>query len=82
MPAFSLGDRYDWRGEKHGPWRRGTGGLQMLRVQRLPIRPQFNTGPTRRAAVLDLIRLLNEEPLAWKLMDAMQAGTQRGGLPG
>jgi hypothetical protein len=24
MSAFSLGDRYDWRGEKHGPWRRGT----------------------------------------------------------
>lgn len=71
MSGFSMGDRYDWRGEKHGPWRRGTGGLQIVHAKKLPIRSQFNTGPTPRDAVMDLLRLLNEEPLAWPYLDSL-----------
>lgn len=65
-----MGDR-DWRGEKHGPWRRGTGGLQIIRAKKLPLQSKFNTGPTPRDAVLELLRLLNEEPLAWPYFNSL-----------
>lgn len=71
MSGMNFGTRSDWLGEKHGPWRRGAGALKLLHVQRLPIRPQFNTGRTPRHAVLDLARLLAAEPMAWDLIDLM-----------
>lgn len=74
MSNFSLGDRYDWRGDKHGPWRRETGGLRIMRAKRLPIRQRYNSGPTPRHAVLDLLRLLNEEPLAWPYLESLGGG--------
>lgn len=54
MSAFAFGDRYNWCGEKHGPWRRGTGGLRNRPTERLPLRFR---------EVRDLARLL-QDPIA------------------
>jgi hypothetical protein len=35
----------------------------------LAIRSRFNSGPTPRDAILDLMRLLDEEPDVWRLME-------------
>lgn len=72
MSPIAFGSRAErGKGDPHGPWRRGAGALKLAHVQRLPIRPQFNTGKTRRHAVLDLVRLLAAEPMASDLIDLM-----------
>jgi hypothetical protein len=55
--------RYKWREGKNGATTR-EGVLRSVKAKRHPVR--FNSGPTKRHAVLDFMALCAEFPEAWE----------------